>query len=43
MKGRCLLEWFEEHPRGSLAAATQALDLDFINVERVCADLVDAG
>jgi DNA-binding IclR family transcriptional regulator len=30
------------HPTGSLAAAAQALDLDVVKVERLCADLVDA-
>ena len=37
-----LLEW-RAHPTGSLAAAAQALDLAVTDVERLCADLVDAG
>ena len=37
-----LLEWLSTHPTGSLAAAAQALGLAITNVERLCADLVDA-
>jgi hypothetical protein len=37
-----LLAWLDEHPTDSLAAAAQALDLAIIEVEVLCADLVDA-
>ena len=37
-----LLEWLDDHPTGSLAAAAQALGLALTDVERLCADLVDA-
>ena len=38
-----LLEWLEEHPGGSLAAAAEALGLDVDEVEALCADLVTEG
>jgi len=38
-----LLEWFGEHPTGSLAIAAQALGLDITVVEAFLSDLVDAG
>ena len=38
-----LLEWLDEYPTGSLAAAAQALHLAVTAVEGLCADLVDAG
>jgi hypothetical protein len=38
-----LLEWLDAHPKGSLAAAAQALELAITEVEVLCADLVDAG
>jgi len=38
-----LLEWFEEHPEGSLTAAAQALGLDVDEVEALCADLEAEG
>jgi DNA-binding IclR family transcriptional regulator len=38
-----LLEWLNEHPRGSLIAAAQELGLDVTEVEALCAELVAAG
>jgi DNA-binding IclR family transcriptional regulator len=38
-----LLEWLDEHPKGSLTAAAQALGLPVDEVEALCADLVAAG
>jgi DNA-binding IclR family transcriptional regulator len=37
-----LLAWLSTHPTGSLAAAAQALGKASTDVERLCADLVDA-
>jgi len=38
-----LFEWLDEHLRGSLTAAAQALGLDIAEVKALCADLVAAG
>ena len=38
-----LLPWLYAHPTGLLVTAAQALDLAVTDLERLCANLVDAG